>query len=136
MRFNRNDGGRADAGFKGRTGDCVTRSIAIATETSYRQVYKGLTELTKLMTGGIKTTVRNGCSKEVAHQYLTTLGWSLVLTPNSNLKDAPQDQTIIAVLPRHKVAVINGIVNDTWDSRVSRRTKCGSPRLLGYYIKH
>ena len=134
MRYLKTDGGRRDAGFKGQTGDCVTRSIAIATETPYRQVYKALTELTKLMTGGIRTTVRDGCSKEVAHQYLTDLGWSLVLTPNCYLIDAPTDQRIIAVLPRHKVAVLNGTVHDSWDSRVSRRTKCGSPRLLGYYV--
>lgn len=134
MRFNWNDGGRADAGFKGKTGDCTTRSIAIATGTPYRQVYKGLTELTKLMTGGLDTTVRDGCSQEVAHQYLTEHGWSVVLTPNCYLIDAPKDKRIIAVSPRHNVAVINGTVNDTWDSRVCSRTKCGSPRLLGYYI--
>jgi hypothetical protein len=32
MKFNYNDGGREAAGFKGFTGDCVCRAIAIATE--------------------------------------------------------------------------------------------------------
>ena len=32
MEFNFNDGGRAKAGYKGRTGDCVARAIAIAAE--------------------------------------------------------------------------------------------------------
>ena len=31
MPFVVDDGGRADAGYKGQTGDCVCRSIAIAT---------------------------------------------------------------------------------------------------------
>ncbi len=134
MQFHKTDGGRRDAGFKGRTGDCVTRSIAIATETPYRQVYRDLTALTRSMTGGLDTSVRRGCSEAVSHRYLTDHGWSVVLTPNSYLVDAPTDRRIIAVLPRHNVAVIYGTVHDSWDSRVSRRTKCGSPRLLGYYV--
>lgn len=31
MTFVYDDGGRSAAGFKGKTGDCVTRAIAIAT---------------------------------------------------------------------------------------------------------
>ena len=45
------DGGRKDAGFRGRGGDCVTRSIAIATGIPYKRVRKDLTDLTKEMTG-------------------------------------------------------------------------------------
>ncbi len=41
----RDDGGRAAAGFKGATRDCVTRAIAIATERHYQQVYDELNAL-------------------------------------------------------------------------------------------
>ena len=134
MRYHYNDGGRCDAGFKGQTSDCVTRAIAIATGTRYRQVYRELTELTKSMTGGLETSVASGCSNAVAHRYLIDLGWSVVPTPNRYLKDAPRDQRILVKLTeRHDVAVINGTVHDSWDSRVSRRTKCGSPKMAGYY---
>ena len=134
MRYHYNDGGRRDAGFKGETGDCVTRAIAIATGTRYRQVYRELTELTKSMTGGLETSVASGCSNAVAHRYLIDLGWSVVPTPNRYLKDAPRDQRILVKLTeRHDVAVINGTVHDSWDSRVSKRTKCGSPKMAGYY---
>ena len=37
-----NDGGRQAAGFKGKAGDCVVRSIAIATGLSYQKVYQDL----------------------------------------------------------------------------------------------
>ena len=37
-----NDGGRAAAGFKGQAGDCVVRSIAIATGSSYQKIYDDL----------------------------------------------------------------------------------------------
>jgi len=34
IKFVKHDGGRAAAGFKGKSGDCVTRAIAIATGLS------------------------------------------------------------------------------------------------------
>jgi hypothetical protein len=40
--FQRNDGGRAAAGFKGGAGDCVVRLIAIAANLPYLQVYEEL----------------------------------------------------------------------------------------------
>jgi len=39
MTWTHNDGGREAAGYKGTTGDCVCRSIAIATERSYQEIY-------------------------------------------------------------------------------------------------
>jgi hypothetical protein len=38
------DGGRAVAGFKGKTGDCVTRAVAIASGLPYAEVYDRLAE--------------------------------------------------------------------------------------------
>ena len=40
--FKYNDGGRELAGYKGKTGDCVTRAIAIATGKPYQEVYDNL----------------------------------------------------------------------------------------------
>ena len=37
-----NDGGRAAAGYKGKAGDCVVRSIAIVTNLPYQKVYDDL----------------------------------------------------------------------------------------------
>lgn len=44
MVFSRNDGGREAAGFKGGAGDCVARSIAIASGLPYAEVYKALAD--------------------------------------------------------------------------------------------
>jgi hypothetical protein len=44
MRYIHNDGGRAAAGFKGSTGDCVCRAIAIASGRPYAEVHKRLAE--------------------------------------------------------------------------------------------
>jgi hypothetical protein len=51
MGFYYSDGGRAAAGFKGETGDCVVRAIAIATEKDYREVYRDLARLNKQFGG-------------------------------------------------------------------------------------
>ena len=135
MRYTQTDGGRLDAGFKGKGGDCVTRAITIATGLSYREVRKSLTELTIEMTGGLERSVANGVSSPVSHAYLVKLGWELFLTKGSYLCDLPKRDTLIACLTRHFVAVKDGTVFDSWDSRKSNRTKCGSPVLEGYYFK-
>ena len=38
MEYIHDDGGRVAAGYKGKTGDCVTRAIAIATGKPYQEV--------------------------------------------------------------------------------------------------
>lgn len=136
MRYTHNDGGREFAGWKGkRAADCVPRAIAIATGEHYRNVRRDLDGLVKEMTGGLDTTTNNGTPTPVSYRYLDLKGWELVLTKGQYLKDLPSDGTYIACLPRHMVAVINGTLHDTWDSRKSKRTKCGSPKLEGYYRK-
>ena len=42
MRFQFDNGGREAAGFKGRAGDCVCRSIAIASGRPYAEIYARL----------------------------------------------------------------------------------------------
>jgi hypothetical protein len=42
MKFEENDGGRKEAGYKGKTGDCVCRAICIATGKPYQEVYDRL----------------------------------------------------------------------------------------------
>ena len=42
-----NDGGREKAGYKGFTGDCVTRALAISLERPYQEIYGRLDEICK-----------------------------------------------------------------------------------------
>ena len=81
-----NDGGREQAGYKGLTGDCVARSIAIASGRNYQTVYDELTEATKVYAEthnnrvakwlredkakGKAYTPRDGVYKEVYQPYL------------------------------------------------------------------
>ena len=47
MNFIYDDGGREAAGFKGKTGDCACRAIAIATQMPYKEVYDLINEYGK-----------------------------------------------------------------------------------------
>lgn len=49
MEFVYNDGGRSEAGFKGTTGDCVCRAIAIATQRPYKEIYDLINEFGKVI---------------------------------------------------------------------------------------
>ena len=70
MELNFNDGGRAEAGYKGRTGDCVTRAVAIAAELPYQEVYNRLAE------GNANQRVTKRSRKTTARQKTASHGIS------------------------------------------------------------
>lgn len=138
-----NDGGRKDAGFKGKSGDCVTRSIAIATGLPYKQVYDRLAEgnasqrQTKgmLKTGkGVKTANHGIYTKRKWFKdYMAELGatWTPTMFVGQgckvhlNASELPKGR-IITKLSRHYAAVIDGVLHDTYDSS-TRTTNYYSP---------
>jgi len=87
MRFRTNDGGRREAGWKGKNaGDCVPRAIAVALDLQYRDVRSELDRLTKEMTGGFDTTTNNGTTAPSAVRLN-----SLATTPDPLPKRAPSN---------------------------------------------
>jgi hypothetical protein len=148
MMFVENDGGRAEAGFKGDTGDCVTRAIAIATGVPYREVYDALHEAAlsnralmarlELRYGAQArrhASPRTGAYRKVYQPYLESLGW--VWTPvmkigsgcTMHLRDGEvPDGRVIVSVSRHMCAVIDGVIHDTHDpSREGQRC------IYGFY---
>lgn len=141
MRFVQNDGGRAAAGYKGSTGDCVCRAIAIATGLTYQQVYDrlnimGLGERRTKRKRGL-SSARTGVYKTTWKKLLTELGW--VWTPTMLIgqgckvhlraEELPSGRLIVSV-SRHLCAVIDGVIHDTHDP--SRR---GARCVYGYFSK-
>lgn len=60
MLFVYDDGGRAAAGYKGTTGDCACRAVAIAAQRPYQEVYDLINEYAKKeRTGKRKRKVSN-----------------------------------------------------------------------------
>lgn len=134
-----NDGGRAAAGYQGKTGDCVTRAIAIATGKPYQEVYDALNTHAKAERRGSRkrgiSSARTGVYRSTYQRYLAALGW--VWTPTMfigsgckvHLRDGelPMGRLIVS-LSRHLCAVVDGVIHDTHDC--SREgTRC----VYGYW---
>lgn len=131
MKFIHNDGGRKAAGFKGDTGDCVVRAVAIATQQSYEVVYRELSlgQKTERRSkhnpkGRHGKSVRNGVRTHTTwfKNYMDALGWKWTPTMHigSGCKvhltdgELPMGRLIVAV-SKHYTTVIDGVVHDTHD---------------------
>lgn len=141
MEFKYNDGGRAEAGFKGTTGDCVCRAIAIATEKPYREIYDLINEFAKSERTGKrkkgKSNARTGVYKGTIMKVMNHLGWKWIptMTIGSGCKvhlreeELPKGR-IVCSLSKHETAVIDGVLNDTYDC-----SRDGTRCVYGYFIK-
>ena len=137
-----NDGGRAEAGYKGQTGDCVCRSICIVTGKPYDEVYQALAEgnftqrKSKHSKKG-KRTAANGINtkRKWFNEYMLSLGFKWVPTMFVGVgckmhlkKEELPTGKIICNVSKHFVAVVDGVINDIYDC--SREgTRC----VYGYY---
>src|SRR2546421_436329 len=73
--FQFDDGGRSAAGYKGETGDCVTRAIAIAMQLPYERVYERVSAINQDYGDGVKTA-RNGLMKPLTRKLIEKNGWT------------------------------------------------------------
>lgn len=140
--FQHNDGGRAAAGFKGNTGDCVTRAIAIATGLPYREVYNALNGLATYEHIGKrkrgKSSARTGVFRQTYERYLKSLGWQWVPTMKigSGCKvhlvpdELPKDTPLVIALSKHLTAVVDNVIQDTYNP-----DRDGTRCVYGYYYK-
>ena len=143
-----NDGGRAAAGFVGGAGDCVVRSIAIATQLPYIKVYEDLRdanaryaqERDNKLSRMLKqrgSSPRNGNHRNVFHEYILQQGFDWVPTMKVGAgcqvhlrpDELPQG-TLIVKVSKHLTTVIDGVLHDTHDP-----SRNGSRCVYGYYIK-
>lgn len=141
QRFVYDDGGRETAGYKGTASDCVCRAIAIATERPYKEIYRMINEYGKseriTKRRKERSNARTGVHKDTARKLLNDLGWEWHPTMyigsgckvHLNKDELPKGRIICAV-SRHYVAVIDGMVHDTYDC-----TRNGNRCVYGYYIK-
>lgn len=130
------DGGRADAGYRGQAGDCVTRSIAIAAQLDYQAVYDDLNERTKaLRRKGKRSGARTGVPRKIIRSYFAEIGW--MWTPTMFIgsgctvhlrADELPGGRLVANCSGHLVAVVDGIIRDTHDP-----TRGGTRCVYGYW---
>lgn len=147
--FKYNDGGRSNY-FEGMNArDCVTRAIAIATGSDYKEIYDLMARANKAKGGS--RSARNGISRKVYDKYLLANGFRWIATMKFGqgctvhlIEDELPKGIIIARLSRHITCVIDGVINDTFNPRRggSVGTKNGIPFnqketrcVYGYYLK-
>lgn len=136
------DGGRAAAGYKGDTGDCVTRAAAIVTGRPYQEVYDLVNQLAvterpgarKRMTKG-RSSARTGVHKGTTAKLMAALG--LVWTPTMQIgsgctvhlraDELPAGRLVVSV-SKHMVAVIDGVIHDLADC-----SRDGTRCVYGYW---
>lgn len=143
IRFQFNDGGRAAAGYQGQTGDCVTRAIAIATGLPYQEVYDKINEagqgerITRARRKRGRSTARTGVYKPTTRRFMESLGWRWVPTMQIGTgcrvhlreDELPMGRIIVSV-SRHLCAVIDGVLNDTYDC-----SRDGTRCVYGFWHK-
>ena len=124
-----NDGGREAAGMKTKT-DCGIRSMAIACNLTYSEARTKLKDAASLGKMGSKSVAR-GIYKEDMSDALRKLGWVWHSAPKiegrkARLTDLPHGRIIVR-MAKHFAAVIDGELNDTWDS--------SQKMVYGYWAK-
>ena len=132
------DGGRADAGYRGVAGDCVTRAIAIVTGLPYKQVYDAInrganTEL-KRSDYGIKSSARHGVYTQRAwfKRYMRRLGFTWTACKKEARLSAgtiPSGRHVVSI-HKHYTAVVDDVIYDTYNCS---KTKNGRSRIYGYW---
>ena len=135
------DGGRSDAGYRGKANDCVTRTIAIATGKAYCEVYNELNELAK--TERItkrkkkKSSAREGVYARTWKKYIKSLGWEWTPTMfigsgcRVHLKESELPKgTLIVSVSGHLTTVIDGVIHDIYNP-----SREGNRCVYGYFKK-
>jgi hypothetical protein len=127
-KFVEDDGGRAAAGYGEAGGDCVARAIAIAAAKPYAEVFEALKAKHASYVKCLRhdhyerrtraEPVANGCSEKVYGPYLRSLGWKYTrITERCYLRaGALPSGRLIVNLDHHFVALIDGVIHDTYDS--------------------
>ena len=129
MTYQFNDGGRVEAGFKGKAGDCVVRAVAIVTGSDYKTMYNRMASASKER--GEAKSARDGVHKSIYEAILKEFGFVWQSAPKfvgrkARTYDMPKG-AVVARQAHHLVAVIDGVAHDSWDST--------DKMVYGYYAK-
>ena len=129
MDFNYNDGGRGKYFAANGVRDCVTRAIAIAAKKDYKEVYDTLKDM-------FGYSPRNGVLEKDTKKAMAMFGgvWHPCMAIGTGCKvhldsnNLPKGR-IVCKLSKHVVAVIDGVINDTYDP-----SRSGTRCVYGYWV--
>lgn len=137
MRFQYHDGGRANAGYKGDTGDCVVRAVSIATQRPYQEIYELVNEFAtkERKARAKKSNARTGVRNTTVRKIMNSLGYDWIPTMaigsgcQTHLRESelPAGRLVVS-LSKHVTAVIDGVIYDTYDP-----SRNGTRCVYGYF---
>jgi len=140
-KFVYSDGGRKDAGFKGKAGDCAVRAICNATGKDYQEVYNKINLLAKderiTKRKRSRSSSREGVYKETVDKYLKSIGWKWItcMRIGQGIKvhvregELPKGNSILR-LSKHFSCSKDGVLYDTYDC-----SRDGTRGVYGYWVK-
>ena len=145
MKLTITDGGRRAAGFKSGMGDCVARSIAIASLVPYQEVYARLAAGNCLQrrgkrpskganlhsaSHGINTNRKwfKDYMRELGFTWVPTMGIGTGCKVHLRKSELPAGRLVVAV-SKHYTAVIDGVICDTHDP-----SRGGTRCVYGYWV--
>lgn len=130
-KFKYNDGGRSKYFKAENVSDCVVRAFSIASGRDYKEVYDLAKKLCKK-----GTSPRDGMNKYRCDKLGKLLGakWVACMTIGSGCKvhlrkEELPNGNIVCSLSGHLTAVINGVINDTYNP-----SRGGTRCVYGYWI--
>lgn len=141
MKHTYNDGGRAAAGYKGQTGDCTVRAIAICMQRPYQEVYDEINEWAKRQRKSKKRTgnssSREGIYSPTIRRYMASKGWEWVSTMGIGTgctvhlreTELPSGRIMVNV-SKHITSVIDGVIHDIYNP-----DRDGSRCVYGYWTE-
>lgn len=109
MQYQYNDGGRSAVFNTPGNNDCVTRAIAILTGRPYMEIWGGI-----IATGTVKKNGSVLTFNPKFQEYAQSLGLTWVPITN-HLKDIRFPKRAAAQLNGHMVAIIDGVMHDTYN---------------------
>lgn len=132
------DGGREAAGYRGTTGDCAVRAIAITTGHPYQQVYDGINAASALERprNRRRSNARTGVWPKAITRYLEPHGWMWVPTMTVGAgttvhvrADELPGGPLVLRLSKHYAAMLDGVVHDLDDP-----SRGGTRAVYGYWM--
>lgn len=138
MKYEYNDGGRSEAGYKGSTGDCVVRAISIASQRPYKEVYDLVNSYASneyKSRVSKKSNARTGVRKSTIRKMMEDLGfvWTPTMKIGSGCKvhliesELPEGRLVVQV-SKHITAVLDKVIHDTYDP-----SRDGTRCVYGYW---
>ena len=137
MEWVRDDGGRAEAGYTGKAGDCVVRAVAIATGLPYQDVYDALSTGARNERQSTARSARDGIHVKRLwfKRYMESLDWKW--TPTMSIgsgckvhlraEELPAGRLVVS-LSKHYAAVVDGVIHDEYDP-----SRDGTRCVYGYW---